>query len=414
MTNTRSDCRRRISDHEWREDLHFMVTNMKSIHPNLFHTIPEDTFNQEFKKLESAIPHLTDNEIMSVFLKLTALTQDWHTQIISRNLTEKWFPIRIEQFQDGFFITAISPIYAKYLGAKVLRIGYCSAVDAFEKVQTVTAHDNIYSRQYFSLMFLSMPSILNGLHILDDVSQLELALQLNGDDGVNISIPAIEFKSDDDLSWYWKKESAPAQECVTAAEKVIFPPAYWRNTELNYWFEYMEHYKTIYCAFNMTLNAETESFADFNSRLWKHFDSQGAKRLVVDLRHNLGGNRDILPPLYENIRKHNHVNRRGSLFVLIGPKNVSASSHCVAWFEQKTQAILIGTPTGARVNQYADPEHLRLPNSKLRLMIPKYFWKNSENADLRKWIDPHLYADFGSNDYFSLNDPALKLVLRYS
>lgn len=136
--------------HQWQEDLRFLVSSLERIHPNLYHHVHRDVFQQAAADLAEAIPQLNEDEILAGLLNITALTQDWHTQIISRNLTEKWFPVRIEQLLDGLFITAVSPDYAPYLGSRLLHCGNVSGEQAFETVKGVTAHDNL-SRKSISL-----------------------------------------------------------------------------------------------------------------------------------------------------------------------------------------------------------------------------------------------------------------------
>gem|GEM_PF-2646209 len=53
---------------------------------------------------------LTDNEILVGLLRLTAMTGDWHTQIISSNMSRLCFPMRIEATADGLFITAAATL----------------------------------------------------------------------------------------------------------------------------------------------------------------------------------------------------------------------------------------------------------------------------------------------------------------
>jgi hypothetical protein len=402
---------RKFSVQQWQDDLRFLVTSMESIHPNLFHDVTQDAFQHEVAILTDAIPHLDDNEILVGLLKLTAMTQDWHTQIISRNLTKKWFPVRIEQLQDGLFITAVSPEYAEYLGGRVLRIGNCPGSEAFNKIKGITAHDNLYSQRYFASMFMSIPSVLCGLHIIADENTLQLDIQPLAGGQREVKITAGAYDSDDDLTWFWLKEAIPANETITVATHRKPLPLYWQNANQNYWFEFLDPYNTVYMGFNQTANDETESFADFNIRLWDLIDRQDVEHLVIDLRHNLGGDHDILSPLIDGILQRERINRRGGLFVIIGPKNVSASSHCAAWLEKRAQPTFVGEPTGARPNQYADPEHLRLPNSQLRLMVSKLYWQNDLAQDARPWIEPHILAAFDSADYFGLRDPAMEKVM---
>lgn len=402
---------RKYSDSQWQEDIHFVASAMKRIHPHLFHDITEQSFQREVSALTRAIPDLTDNEIIAGLLKISALTRDWHTQIISKNLSDLWYPIRVARMQDGLFITATSPEYAQCLGARLLSIGKCSARNAFARLKRVTAHDNAYSQRYFASMFFSIPSVLNGLHINDSLDSLRLVISPLVGEPREACISANPFDSDDNLSWYWQQEAAPTTESVNITTHVEHLPLYWKNTDRYYWFEFLEQHKAIYLGFNMTLNEDEESFVDFVSRLWDFVDCQKVERLIIDLRHNLGGDHDLVPPLIEGILCREPINRRDHLFVIIGPKNVSASSHFAFWLEEKAQPTFVGEPTGARPNQYADPEHLRLPNSQLRLMVSKIFWKHASIKDDRQWIQPQIMAGFRSADYFNLVDPAMDKVI---
>ena len=131
------------------------------------------------------------------------------------------------QLQDGLFITAVSLEYAQHLGGKVLRIGNCSASDAFSKIKEITAHDNLYSQRYFASMFLSIPPLLRGLHIIDQVDFLPLEIQPLVGGQREVKIMAGIYDSDDDLSWFWLKEAVPAHEYLTVATPGEHLPLYW-------------------------------------------------------------------------------------------------------------------------------------------------------------------------------------------
>lgn len=403
---------RRFSDSQWRDDLRFMVMEMERIHPNLFHDVSEQTFREATVTLSQMLPKLSDNEITTGFLKIVALTRDWHTQIISKNLSRLWFPLLVRKLKDGLFVFSTSSQYTHFLGARLVEIGSFSADEALLKVKSVTAHDNTCSQDYFAPMFFSVPDVLNGLRINADSDTLRLVVQLFDGEKREVIISAGEFDSDDDLSWYWKSETAPTQDCVKliASDKSL--PGYWKDVDRYYWFEYLEAAKAIYLAFNMTLDSDVgENFKDFTDRMWEFVDRQRVKRLIIDLRHNLGGDHDILSPLIDGVIQRQRINRQDNLFVLIGPKNVSASAHCAAWLENRANPTFVGEPTGARPNHYADPEHIRLPNSQLRLMVSHRYWQNSRSGDSREFIQPHILAEFTSKDHLNFTDPAMEMIL---
>lgn len=405
--------KRMFADHQWQEDLFFLAKALIQTHSNPFHTVSEAEFQESVSSLSQRIPFLTDNEIIVGLLEITALIQDWHTQIISSNLTSCWFPVRIEWLKEGLFILATSPEYAQWVGTRVLNVGSCSDSEAFQRVKGIAAHDNEYSQQYFAAMFFSMPSILNGLQMIPSTGILPITIQTMTGEKQEVYISACDFSSDDDLTWFWLKETAPAKECVTVSTGVDHLPFYWKNTDRYYWFEYLKAHHAVYVAFNMTLDQKDEPFGEFDKRLWTFIDQKDVHRLIIDLRHNLGGDHDILQPFIQNLLRHPQINSPECLFVIIGPKNVSASAHFTTWLEKDARPTFVGEPTGARPNQYADPEHLRLPNSQLRLMVSQIYWENSFPEDHRPAILPHIPAAFSPEEYFNLIDPALEKIITF-
>ena len=117
--------------------------------------------------------------------------------------------------------------------------------------------------------------------------------------------------------------------------------------------------------------------------------------------------------MLHEIIKHDEINKKGNLFIITSKKTFSAALHCATWIEFHCNPIFVGEPTGAAPNHYADPDFSLLPNSKLLLMISKYYWQNSWPWDNREYIDPELKVYLSSTDYFNFKDPALDEIFKY-
>lgn len=404
-----------LSTQQWREDLRFMVEKMEALHPNLFFKIGDATFFAEVDAFYENIPYLTGNEIRAGLLRIAALIGDWHTRLISPHLTDGWFPVRVEKFSDGLFVTAVSTKYSGAYGCKVLQIGNLTAGDAFEKVQSITSGDNVYSQIYFAPLFFMMSSVMNGLHIVEDEQILYLLVEDKNGERIELSLEAEPFDSDEFYSWYWLQHAVPTDTYVSIfSDQSEGLPLYIKHFDSPYWFEYLEEYKTVYMCFNQCANDESESFADFNSRLWSCIEANPVDRLIIDMRHNLGGTNTYLEPLIHGVIKHDRINRKGHFFVLTGRKNVSAAVQCIAWLEKHCDPIFVGEPTGAPPNHYADPEFIPLPNSRFNLMVSKWYWMNTRYPwDDRTWIEPHIQHQARSEEYFHRKDPALMKIFEY-
>ena len=111
---------------------------------------------------------------------------------------------------------------------------------------------------------------------------------------------------------------------------------------------------------------------------------KGAEKLAIDLRQNPGGDYfEGLHHLIEPIAKSSSLNRKGHLFVLIGPLTGSAAMVNAVQFHTQTNAILVGEPIGAKPTSHAERRQMELPNSHLVVSysVNHYeFAYNSENV----------------------------------
>lgn len=403
---------RDLTDKQWLEDLNYLVNRADSIHPNLYVNVGRERLQERVNELKEKISFLSDDEIIVELLKIISSIEDGHTRLHGKNLTKKWYPIRIEKFYDGYFITAISKEHPKFIGAKVLAINNQPIESVFEKLNKITPHDNSYGQDYFAPMFLTMNSILSGLHITGPSDDL-LIVQAEGQKEEKLFLHSIEFETEDDLSWFWKEYAVPANEYVNILTDDSVLPLYLKKYSQPFWYEFIKENNALYFAFNECANDENNDFESFNNKLWKFVDSVKANYLIIDLRNNFGGTNSHIMPLVHEIIKHDRINRKGNLFIITSRKTFSAALDCAAWIEYHCNPIFVGEPTGAGPNHFADPDFSYLPNSKILLMISKYYWQDSWPWDNRKFIEPAIKVNLTSVDYFNHNDPAINMIFQY-
>jgi hypothetical protein len=405
---------RALSDKQWSEDLDFMISRLDSIHPNLYANINKELMQERVKELKEEVPILSDNEIIVELLKIVTAIQDGHTRLHGKNLTQKWYPLRIEKFSDGYYITAITKEHSKFIGAKVLAFNNQSVDFVFEKIKDITPHDNSYGQDYFAPMYLTMSSILFGLHIIKSSDELlTVQLKIKGQNEDTLMLNSNEFQTGDDLSWFWRDYAVPTNEYENILSVDSILPLYLQKYKQPFWYDFIKENNTVYFAFNECVNDENNNFESFNNKLWSYIDSVKAKHLIIDLRNNFGGTNSYIMQLVHEIIKHDSINKKGNLFLITSKKTFSAALDCATWIEFHCNPIFVGEPTGAAPNHYADPDFSYLPNSKILLMISKYYWQDSWPWDNRKCIEPNINVDLSSVDYFNYKDPAINEIFKY-
>src|SRR6185436_14117391 len=98
-----------------------------------------------------------------------------------------------------------------------------------------------------------------------------------------------------------------------------------------------------------------ERMDQFVARLFAHVDSIGARRLILDLRGNGGGNNYLNQPLVHALIRRPELDRTGRLFVIVDRGTFSAAVSLAADLQRETHALFVGEPTGGAPNSPGDP-----------------------------------------------------------
>jgi len=394
---------------QWQADLDFMAKFLKETHPNPFTKITETDFTKNLQKIRIRIPDMNKNEIVTEFMKLSTSIKDGHTMLFGENLTHKWFPIRIEKFHEGYYITVTQPDLKHLIGKRVIRINDLRVDELFKKIKSVGIRENEYASQYYSSVYLMMERILKGLDVISG-SNSTLRIRIEGDDK-EISIKSKPFKSDPFLSWFWLKNAIPSIEYVRINDlKKDKLPLYLRDFETPYWFHHDLQKKLVYLGFNECRNVKTNPFEIFCKKMWSYIDENQVNNLVIDLRHNIGGTNGFFLPLVHQIIKHDRINSKEHLYVIISNKTWSAAIHLATLIEKHCNVIFVGQPTAAGPNHFADPKMVTLPHSKVLLMVSRNFWQTTVPTDKRKAIHPILPVIITARDFFNYNDQAMNRI----
>jgi hypothetical protein len=142
-------------------------------------------------------------------------------------------------------------------------------------------------------------------------------------------------------------------------------------------------------------------------------DSLGARRLILDLRGNGGGNNYLNQPLVHALIRRPELDRTGRLFVVVDRGTFSAAVSLAADLQRETHALFVGEPTGAAPNSPGDPAHVTLPASGLVVRISTVLWQGSDPRDPRTFIAPDLPALPTFADWLAHRDPALAAIEAY-
>jgi len=180
-----------------------------------------------------------------------------------------------------------------------------------------------------------------------------------------------------------------------------------------FWMTFLPAHNTLYVQVNEVNDKEEELLVDFAREVEEAVAKYKAERLVLDLRHNPGGNNYLARPLLLSLLRLNEINRFGQLYTLIGRETFSAAQNLVNNLEYFTTTLFVGEPTGASPNGYGDSKKFQLPNSKLTVRASSIYWRDLSADEKRPWTAPDLPVAYTSAAYFKGQDPVLDAALTF-
>ena len=382
----------RLSVEQWRADLRFFASEMESKHLNAFHYVTRQRFEDEVAQLDRKLPDLGADGVFVGLQRLACLIGDGHTYVRMPNELTRYFPVLIRQFGSDYRVVGTAPGLESALGTRLVKVQDTPVARAVELLLPLTPQDEPGLAPVRIPAFLRFANMLHGLGII--ASKDSARYTFVDDAGREVSL---------------ELHSVSSQESgrIEYVQVLKTTPLYLRKPEQSLWFTFLPESKTVYCQFHTY-----DKLAERGKELMEFVKQQMPDKLIIDLRRNQGGDyfegwSSIVHPIASNP----DINKRGHLFVLIGPATFSAALANATHFRYQTAAILVGEPIGEKPNSYAEPRDANLPNSHFifRYQIKYYqFVKTGENL-----VRPDQQVATSWEEYKAGRDPALEWILKY-
>ena len=383
-------------DARWAQDVDYMTSQLTRLHPNLFFRTPRAEFEAAAQQLKDEVPRLQDHQIKVGLMRVVAMQGDAHTAVQYWALGLHRLPLRFTRLVDGFYLVAAEGPLAAALGARLVGVGDVGA-DALEAgAARLVSHEN---EAWLRNQVPDLLSYTEVLHALGATSTLQGArVWLQPPDGALLAFD-VEVRS-------------PTPPLVSLAAAAGVPtPLHEQRTNENYWMTPIEGTRATYLQYNRCQNGG-EPFEAFAARLLRTLDEGGVERLIVDVRHNGGGNSDVDDPLITGLRSRANWRARGKVVCLIGDATFS-SAVWTATDLQELGAVLMGSPTGGKPNGYGNVQNLYLPNSLVPISYSTRHFRIIEGSDPASLL-PHVMVEPTIEDLRAGRDPLLEEALRYT
>ena len=392
----------------WIYDLDFLDWQIKRVAYNPYRRYSQHDFARETARIRQQILRgASDMQVTSSFVRLLAMVGDGHTKLYAfyeKKKLRMMVPLFLQFFRDGLFIVAADKSHADLVQCKIDSVDGIAIDSVIRKLVPYINFDNSNWINNASMVRLQNPAFLYSIGLIRSPEYYSISASTPFGQKVTRRIYGVERDSSTILDW-----TIPAGFVKMNAPGLLRE----KNGDKNYWFEYLPNEKTLYFKFNRTFDDQDESLASFSRRMISYVDSADVKKFVIDLRDNSGGNVFLVDSLVKIIASNRKINKKGSLFCLIGPIVFSAAQMFAVFLETGTNVIFAGEPTGSSPNFIGETGLFHLPYSGLAGSISNLFWEYSGAYDRRTWIAPQLLVYSFFNSRLQGRDEALEAVLSY-
>jgi hypothetical protein len=427
------------------EDLQFIHAKYERSHPNLYRYVSEIQLDSVFNNLESQIKDsMTEMEFYNHVRTLSLYIRDGHTSItlskksLSNQFQKKKFPFEIKKLNDDFFIVDNYTDDSTILrGDNLLEINGEKLTEIYSTIlnrQTRDGYNETFPSWSVQNWFMAKYGLNYGYPetfnlLLTDIHGKEYERTVNA---ISVDSMRVQYQ----LKYSDEYAKAPSG----------------RGIYLHKISDDVHVLKLKTFSSSMLHKRYKQRFRKSIRNIFKEIQKTKPKKLLVDLRGNLGGESTngnyllsyLIKKPYDILECTDMVRRRegksdrviknkglrfrirmakkwnksifnGELYMMINGGSFSCSGIVASNLERYTDCKFIGQETGGNATRMSGTgETEKLPNTKLRIKIPVTRYTIRPESELTNHgVLPDFRIELSKNQLLSFEDEELKLALKW-
>ena len=394
----------------WRADLAALVPGMAAIHPDLTHGVSRADLDSAVAALSATVDTATDDQLLVGVLRIVAMVSaagcDAHTGAYiwgSGTYAVDSLPLRLWLFAneagDGDEVVVVDalPPYRELIGSRIDSLDGHPIAEVLAAIDPIVPRDNAQTVRLLLPRFILIPQVLRGLG-LADAGPVSLAVTSMAGTSSTVDVepvPIAEYTA-------WAGPYGlhlPANPAIPYLSRI--DDALWW-TELPDELDPDRH--MLFVQNNRTDDLPASLLADLATAL----KDPAVSRVLLDLRHNFGGELRAIPPI-EAPFKDPAVDKPGRLYVITGRNTFSGGAILAARLDADTSAVIVGEPMGGCPTIWSDASDLNLPFSGITVSVAGDTAVAVDPDDPRLTIQPGIAAVLSREDWADGIDPAVRL-----
>lgn len=390
---------------DWNADLEYLLQELSAKHSNFYSLKTKDDFLSGIELIKKKSNNLSNFQVALITQQLIAKFGDSHTQLDYRVYLnpDQILPLSFTWMKGGIYVLHAAKEYESILGNKIISINNIPVNTVIDSLSTLVTVDNL------SMVKLMVPQMITYLQVLNHfgISNTdEVNLELEDDaNKKQICIVKPAGKSVNNIASV-KPDSV---SFITHNFKNIFSDTYFSNDSIYYLIYNKCMSKEIALQYGFADMAnKLPSFSEFENKVFHTLDSLPAKKIVFDMRYNMGGSSAQGTAFVEQLGKYLERNPTTKLYVVLGRSTFSSAILNAIDFKRLTNAVFVGEETSGKPNHYGEVKQFQLPSSKLACSYStKYFKVIDEDTNT---ISPDVKIEMSFSDFMKGIDPVFDWI----
>ena len=380
------------------EDLYTLYTELPRRHKDFFHASDMAEFRDEYAHALIDIDSLIDIDFYFTLRRLAAYARDSHTSVgFTQALASQLhcIPAQVQYLDGAWRLSVVNADRRELLGAEVLTIQGRPIEEIISAATPLFSHDNETWLQRAIGQQLNLTELYVYLGLSEtSTDSVLLTLAVPGIDGeTTITLEPVTVGAFREL------------ELATIYDNL--PPTGMSNQP--YRFMELDGGHTVFVQYNVCASYEAYPLKTFIGEVLATIDVQDPEHVIIDLRYNGGGDSSLFEPMVDALATRQKA-KGFQLDVLIGEGTFSSALMNAMHFKERTEARLVGSPSGGSVNHYGEIKSFTLPHSGIPVTYStKFFTMDADHAG--DSLQPDLYVQPKVADMLAGIDTTVEAIL---
>ncbi len=311
------------------------------------------------------------------FQRMVGAVGDLHTTVSLPELLALRLPLQLQAFDEGWFVTAASLELADLLGMRVLRIGGSTPEQLHAEARAFAAYPlEAEFDAHFRRTLVHSGALYQHLRLAGD--QVELTMTRGLDKGLRTALVPL----------------TNATPTVTEVAAGLRPGlAIEQSPERNYHVLTRAVDASVVVVYRRCNVDPTMSISQLANAARQSARDVSARRAVIDMRGNGGGDSSLLLPVIAALRELSALRAQGAIRVLTNAGTQSSALLNAFSLRQDFGAIVVGEIAGTALNHFGEVRQLTLPSGRRMTYSSRRFTLAPNDARGRMAaLDPDLAA----------------------